>query len=248
MSKKRKIDRDKYKEKIAKVLILDNFNSRKQYHDINRKEWFDSVEEYILSLKSDFPEYGDFGHALQVIIHPDGLAKEFQNIPDNILPKIVTEYIINYGESSNYRVVDFIPIRELGGYFKDGVPTCDIEFFENMWDKFSNLSTRWNTTLKDELWQEILPEVESAMENVEEDDLIHFDSLEKEEMYFRSYWHYPIDNLGWTKDMLCDWYHYYCPKTILQNYYLDRYEDKYIHSLPLWSNETFYMVEVNELF
>lgn len=249
MSEERKLNINKRKESIAKLLILDNFNSRKQYHDNNKKEWYDSVEEYILALKSDFPEYTFFGHSLQVITHPHSLASEF-NIPNNVLAKIVTEYIVNYGESSKNVEVDFVPKSELGQYLKNNTPMCNADFFESMWDKLTYISDRWGGNLKDSMWEEILPEVESAMENAEEDKdgLVHFDSLYQEEGYFRSYWHYPIDNLGWTKDMLCDWYYYNIPTFTLSNYFLSRYEDKFIHELPLWGSEPFYIIEVSKLF
>lgn len=246
MSKKRKIDRDKYKEKIAKILILDNFNKRKSYHIERKKQWYNTVEDYILGIKSTFPKYGDFGHSIQVIIREDGLAGEF-NISEEVLAKIVAEYIMNYGETSNYKEIDFVLQNDLGRYIKNVVPTCDVEFFETMWDHFSYLKDRWGHDIKDSMWEEILPEVESAMENVEEDDLIQFDSLKQEEMYFRSYWHYPIDNLGWTKDMLCDWYIYNAPEYKLKEYFYDRYWDKSIHELPLWDGN-YYFIEVDKLF
>ena len=66
----------------------------------------------------------------------------------------------------------------------------------------------WNERIKGWFWGEIEDEVIEKMEDEEwqEENGVTFDRLDQEKSYFMSYWHYPMDSLGWDRDQLCDYY------------------------------------------
>ena len=240
--------------KIARLLILDSFNKRKTHHDHrygDNHNFPKTIEQFILELKRDFPKYENFGHALQQFVNPKTSMAKTLNLPLSVLCKLLTEYIINYNESgSNYKEVDVVDKGYLPKYLESSIFKCNPKFFEFMWDEvLYDKYDRWGMHIKRKMWDEILPEVEEKMgdEEWQEENAVSFDSIDQEMGYFFSYWHYPIDNLGWTEDMLCDWYLYEVPNRDIIDYILTEYDDKYIHYLPMW-DKNFYLIEKDEVF
>jgi hypothetical protein len=123
--------------------------------------------------------------------------------------KMIYEYLFNYRNSGKWINLEVINDVDINYFLIDKIFRCDDSFFEFVWDKLiGDERNQWNQNLKDRLWGEIEDEVSEKMEDEEwqEENGVSFDSLEREKSYFKSYWHYPLDSLGWDKDDLCEYY------------------------------------------
>jgi hypothetical protein len=237
---------------LAHAIILKNFHERKNFHDnkYGKDNTFPkTVEEYILSMKEDFPKYNNFGHSLQVMINPE--TDIVKGLPTEKLAKLISEYVINYGEEKQVTRVDVIPTDEIDDYLDKQIFVCTDKFFEWAWDNaFDTIHRdRWGYSIKEKMWSEIQDDVESRIENQSEDDLVQFDDLNHEKGYFFTYWHYPKDNLGMDTWQMCDWYREYLPKSP-SNYFLSYIlnQGNYdIEEYPLWGRH-YYFIKRNGLF
>jgi len=173
---------------------------------MEENKWPGTFDFYINKIKNDFPNQ-DYTFELTRICNPnenplvEGTGVEY-------CLRIVSNYILNYGVEDKVHY-DVIQADFFGSFLEDNYFNCSDQFFEFVWDNvLSGKRNRWGESIKEKMWKEILPEVEEKMEEEDgdEDDNVGFESLDNEKMYFLSYWHYPLQSLGWTNQTLCDWY------------------------------------------
>lgn len=254
---------NKVSERLAKSIIsLGRKNAIKNSIELSEHlnmstQWLieklgNSDEEFIKNLKTDFlGRFADFSSLLYSILIFDTGNKNLenpllQNLNEIEVIKSVIEYVINYGtvdKKLEFYVVDMHDIRY---FIEDNYFQCDDKFFEWTWDVLlSDPRSGYGKTKKELFWGEIESEVIEKMEDEEwqEETGVTFDSLEREKSYFLSYWHYPLDSLGWDKDQLCDYY-----KDILGNEKVKdtilTYESKNLRRILINGN-IFYIINKN---
>lgn len=172
---------------------------------MEENKWPGTFDEYIVKIKNQFHSNDgtiEFARICDAKYNPlvDGTGEEY-------CLRIVSNYILNYGSEKKVHY-DVIKINDLGPFLEDNFFTCNEQFFEFVWDTVLNDLNRWGENPKEVMWDEILPEVEEKMEDEDfiENNMVEFESLDRERLYFLSYWHYPLQSLGWSKQDLCDWY------------------------------------------
>jgi len=173
---------------------------------MEENKWPGSFDTYINRIKKGFPD-SDSSLEFARICNTDGNPLVEGTGVEYCL-KIVTNYILNYGVDDKVHY-DVIQANSLGQFLEDNFFNCSDQFFEFVWDNvLSDKRNRWGESMKEKMWEEILPEVEEKMEEEDEDEdnIVGFESLDNEKMYFLSYWHYPLQSLGWRNQTLCDWY------------------------------------------
>lgn len=167
-----------------------------------------SYENYINDLKSMFPQIDFFINIRGILRSKDAFILE--DLSRELALEGMINYILNFGEAekeNKYNV--FLSLDDIEkDYF-----ICDDKYFEFLWDDYLKYgrTNRHGENIKEVMWDEIESEVLNAIEMYDEDDedsINTFEDIDHEKMYFLSYWHYPLDNLEWTKDQLCDWYNY----------------------------------------
>jgi hypothetical protein len=237
-------------DKVGRSSLMYYYKQKKAHYEKNEKELL-PFDEWVDHLKKTYPSYGDFGHAVQVTATNspilDGLSTE-QKI------KVLSDYILNHNEGGKKHRIDVVTENQLSDYVEDRLYdlNCTDTFFELVWDNIlQDKRNRWNENIKGRMWMEIKDEVLDKMEDEEwqEENAISFDSIDREEDYFKSYWHYPIQNLGWDKMELCDWYGYYLDYTEVVNFIS---KNKATYDYNLWSEfplegEKWYIIK-RELF
>ena len=192
------------------------FSYRRIYNYINSlenrdvKDWpGETLDDFISRLSNDIKKNAD--DVLQILFNGVGevenpLLKGFYT-EETI--KWLYEFIVNYKNGGKkIEVADVILEKEFWSYVNDNIFLCDDNFFEFVWDNYFVKTNQWSEGLKDRMWEDILPEVEEKMEDEEwqEENGVTFDGLDREKSYFYSYWHYPIDSLGWNRGDLCEYY------------------------------------------
>ena len=252
---------DKSRQKFIEVVLKKRHNFIKTYNQRQREEnpehegYSDDYDEFILGLKNGFPTYSGFGHMVQTTLNPtvDNPLLMGADIP--YLVKLMAEYVLNYGEETHERV-DVVNESDLVDYVNEQFFTCDKKFFEVIWDDvLSGRRNYWNEDVKERMWNELQPEIEERMDDEEwqEEWGINFESIDREEGYFMSYWHYPLQNLGWDEMQLCDYYREYLdPQDFVTYFFPDgkRSDD----TNKIWSrlrgvgNDTVYIIHRNRLF
>jgi hypothetical protein len=173
---------------------------------MEENKWPGTFDHYINKIKNDFPDQDstmELSRICDTKRNPlvEGTGEEY-------CLRIVSNYILNYGIEDKVHY-DVIQVDDFGQFLEDNFFNCNDQFFEFVWDDvLSNKRNRWGESMKEKMWEEILPEVEEKMEeeDEEEDNIVGFESLDNEKMYFLSYWHYPLQSLGWTNETLCEWY------------------------------------------
>jgi len=174
----------------------------------HKDDYLSSYESYINYLKSIFPQVDFFINIRAILRAASGFVLD--DLPRELALEGMINYVLNFGESdkeNKYNV--FLSLEDIeSDYF-----ICDDSYFEFLWDDYLKYgrTNRYGDNIKEMMWDEIESEVSAAIEMYDEDDedsMNTFEDIEKERMYFLSYWHYPLDNLDWTKDQLCDWYNY----------------------------------------
>ena len=191
------------------------FLHRRLYNFLNDgsrdlKDWpGETLDDFITILNKKIKKNPD--DAMQIVFH--GVTEKFNpllsEIPIKDAIKWMYEFIFNYKNNGKGIEVEVISDDEFWWYVRDKLFNCDDKFFEFVWDVFiSNRSNYWNEGIKDRFWGDIQDEVVEKMEDEEwqEENGVTFDSLEQEKSYFKTYWHYPMDSLGWDRDQLCDYY------------------------------------------
>jgi hypothetical protein len=202
--------RDNFALGVLKFIYgrLYNYISTESGRDV--KEWpGETLNDFINTLSDDIKKDAD--DVLQIVFH--GVTERHNpllyDIPQKDAIKLMYEFIFNYKNSGKRVGFDVVSDNDVYWYMRDRLFNCDDKFFEYVWDVFiSDRSNYWNEQLKDRFWGEIEDEVIEKMEDEEwqEENGVTFDSLEREKSYFKTYWHYPIDSLGWDRDQLCDYY------------------------------------------
>jgi hypothetical protein len=204
--------RERHAEVIADKKRMEDESGGKKFPEHLYQENYD---DFILDIKSKFPKYGYYHHL--GIMQNLGYFEKYV-IPPMTGVKLLTEYILNYQNAGEQQRIDVVPKDELWDYVKEQYFDCSREFFEHIWDEvLVDRRNYWNEGIKDRMWEELQPELEERMEDEEwqEENGIEFESLRNEEMYFHSYWHYPIQNFGWDEMQLCEYYReYITPKGI----------------------------------
>ena len=175
------------------------------------KSKFGSVDNWIRNIKMYFFEPME----KQKSMYSLDKAIDYGNNPliDGIketdIMKMVSEFIVNFEESGERIEVDVVREYEFDSYLEKNYFKCTNEFFEFVWDVYlKDVRNHWNESPKDKYWEEIKDDVIEKMEDVEwqEENGVSFDQLNNEKEYFMSYWHYPVDSLGWDRDDLCEFY------------------------------------------
>ena len=175
------------------------------------KSKFGSVDNWIRNIKLYFFEPME----KQKSMYSLDKAIDYGNNPliDGIkqtdIIKMLSEFIVNFEESGEKIEVDVISGFNFDVYLEKNYFKCTNEFFEFVWDVYlKDARNHWNESPKDKYWEEIKDGVIEKMEDVEwqEENGVSFDRLNNEKEYFMSYWHYPMDSLGWDRDDLCEFY------------------------------------------
>tara|TARA_R110000868_G_scaffold98_2_gene1017 strand:+ start:768 stop:1565 length:798 start_codon:yes stop_codon:yes gene_type:complete len=175
------------------------------------KSKFGSVDNWIRDIKTHFfdpfetqkPQYS----LDKIIDYYDNPLIE--GIQKKDIIRILSEFILNFEGSDERIEVDVIEEYYFEGYIRENYFKCTKEFFEFVWDVYlKDVRNHWNENPKDNYWEEIKDDVIEKMEDVEwqEENGVSFDRLNNEKEYFMSYWHYPMDSLGWDRDDLCEFY------------------------------------------
>lgn len=223
-------------------------------HNLERrgKEFADndypkSFEGYVKHLKDSFGEQdSSFGIEINRILSADNPL--IGGIPSKDVAENVINYILNYNEPEKRFRIHIVEESDVYSFIDKEIFTCDDEFFEFVWDKLIGDGRHlWNENLKDKLWGEIESEVEEKMgdEEWQEENGVTFDGLEREKSYFTTYWHYPIQSLGWDNDQLCEFYKDVIGEDrlfkVITNYYTKNKDKIYL-------NDKFYYVFTKNLF
>lgn len=202
--------RDNFALGVLKFIYGKLYNYISTESDRDVKEWpGETLNDFINTLSDDIKKDAD--DVLQIVFH--GVTERHNpllyDIPQKDAIKLMYEFIFNYKNSGKRVGFDVVSDNDVYWYMRDRLFNCDDNFFQYVWDVFiSDRSNYWNEQLKDRFWGEIEDEVIEKMEDEgwQEENGITFDSLEQEKSYFKTYWHYPIDSLGWDRDQLCDYY------------------------------------------
>jgi hypothetical protein len=178
---------------------------RNGYEWMEENKWPGSFDEYINRIKNDFPRQDGTMELSRICNSSDNPLVE--GIGEEYCLRIVSNYILNYGTEKKV-YYDVINVDDFGIFLEDNFFTCNEQFFDFVWDNVLNERNRWGVITKESMWDEILPEIEEKMEDESfiEDNMVEFESLDREKSYFLSYWHYPLQSLGWSKESLCEWY------------------------------------------
>lgn len=203
---------DKFAYNVIKY-AYDNIrnNYRDRGNEDKLKSTIGSVEKWVRDIKTHFfdplekqkPKYN-----LDKII-------DYRNNPlvDGIqkvdIIKIISEFILNFEESGERIEVDVIKEYNFEYYLKENYFKCTNGFFKFVWDVYlENVNDHWNETPKEKFWNYIVDDVieKTQDEEWQEENGVSFDSLNREKDYFMSYWHYPMDSLGWDGEELCEFY------------------------------------------
>ncbi len=201
---------DRFAEGVIKYkyreLYKHNLERRGQEYVDN--EYPKSFDDYISYLKKSFGDSdGAFGVEIGRMIDTNNPL--IQGLPKVDVLENVVNYILNHNEPQKKFRVHIVAENDVFYFINKEIFTCDDKFFEFVWDKLiGDGRTRWNEDLKDKLWGEIVDVVEEKMDDEEwqEENGVTFDGLEREKSYFRTYWHYPIQSLGWDNYELCEFY------------------------------------------
>jgi hypothetical protein len=220
-------------KKLANTLLKRSYNLRHKHLTNLRNDngklannvLGDSYEKFLDILYGYFKndKMDDLSNALRGVLSTDkkyvGETEEYKyynmllsemGIRKTEAIKYIIELILSHGgENMDVDVVH--TNSDLWDYVYDKMNyiRCNDEFFKYFWDVyFENKDDHWYQTAKERLWRDILPDVEEKMEDEEfqEEWGVSFDSLDSEKSYFYTYWHYPMDSLGWDRDDLCEWY------------------------------------------
>lgn len=240
---------DRFAEGVIKYKYKEiyNHNLERRGKEAADNEYPKSFGDFISYLKKSFGEEdGSFGVEMGRMIDSDnpliqGLSKV------DVLESVVN-YILNYNEPQKKFRVHIVEENELKYFIDKEIFNCDNEFFEFVWDKLIGEGRNyWNEDLKDKLWGEIVDEVEEKIDDEEwqEENGVTFDGLEREKSYFKTYWHYPIQSLGWDNYQLCEFYKDVIGEDrlfkVISNYYTKN-KDK------IFLNGSFYYVFTKNLF
>ncbi len=175
------------------------------------KSTIGSVETWIRNIKTHFfdplenqkPKYG----LDKIINYRDNPL--VGGIQREVIIKIISEFILNFEESGEKIEVDVIKEYNFQNYVQNNYFKCTDVFFKFVWDEYlKNINDHWNETPKEKFWQYIVDDVieKTQDEEWQEENGVSFDSLNREKDYFMSYWHYPMDSLGWDREDLCEFY------------------------------------------
>lgn len=251
---------DKGQQRFAEVILKRRHRALVQYIQKRREEdghydsgYSEDYDEFILGLKNTFPNYSDFGHIIQTTMKNDNPIITGMDMLHMV--RVVSEYIVNYGDVDSHERVDVVPSEDLLDYVNEQFFDCSNNFFETVWDKILvGRSNRWNEEIKDRMWEEIKDEVESKMSDDEGEEYSEFDGdIEKEEGYFHTYWYYPIQSLGWDEFSLCEFYRDYLNPQDFVEYFFNSEEinkgtNKDWDKLPLLDNGDVFIIKRNKLF
>jgi len=191
------------------------FLHRRLYNFLNDgsrdlKEWpGETLDDFISRLSTDIKKNAD--NVMQIVFH--GVTEKFNpllsEIPIKDAIKWMYEFIFNYKNNGKDVEVEVVSDDDFWWYVKDNLFNCDDKFFLFVWDEYiNNVEIFRSEGIKERLWGEIEDEVIEKMEDEEwqEENGVTFDRLDQEKSYFMSYWHYPMDSLGWDRYQLCDYY------------------------------------------
>jgi len=175
------------------------------YEWMEENKWPGSFDDYINRIKNDFPSQDGTMELSRICNSSDNPLAE--GIGEDYCLRIVSNYILNY-KTEKKVYYDVINVDDIGIFLEDNFFTCNEQFFEFVWDNVLNERNRWGIITKESMWDDILPEVEEKMEDESfiENNMVEFESLDREKSYFLSYWHYPLQSLGWSKESICEWY------------------------------------------
>ncbi len=205
----------RYDKFAYNVIKYAHDNIRNNYRDRGNEDKFKSsigsVETWIRNIKTRFfdplekqkPRYS----LDKIIDYRDNPLIE--GIQKEDIIKIISEFILNFEESGERIEVDVVKDYNFDYYLKENYFKCTDEFFKFVWDVYlKNVRTHWNETPKEKFWSYIVDDVieKTQDEEWQEENGVSFDSLNNEKSYFISYWHYPMDSLGWDRDDLCEFY------------------------------------------
>jgi hypothetical protein len=203
---------DKFAYNVIKYAYDNIRNYYKERGSENKfKPKFGSIENWIREIKTRFfdplekqkPKYS----LDKIIDYRDNPLVE--GIQKEDIIKIISEFILNFEESGERIEVDVIKEYNFEDYLQKNYFKCTNEFFKFVWDDYlRDKQNRWNENIKDKYWDYIKDDVIEKMEDEEwqEENDVSFDGLNHEKDYFISYWHYPMDSLGWDRDDLCEFY------------------------------------------
>ena len=254
--------RDKRQHKFAGLLLKKRHNELVEFNNSREDGYIggypNDFDEFMLLLKNSFPSYDGFGHVLQTTVGSRDLEKLFVGMDEKVVIKLISEYILNYGEGDTHERVDIVADNEIFDYIDAQFFDCSDTFFENVWDDLlSGKSNYWNEDLKDNMWSEIESEVVEKMEDTEwqEENGMEFDDVENLEIerdYFMSYWYYPIHSLGWDKITLCEWYKEFINQDDLQKHFFNP-KEQHNKSNEIWNklpigDSVVYIINRNKLF
>ena len=240
---------DRFAEGVIKFKYKEIYN-----HNLERRgkesadnEYPKSFEEFVKHLKDSFGDHEDsFGIEINRILSADNPLIE--GIPTLDVAENVINYILNFNEPQKKFRIHIVEQNELKYFIDKEIFNCDDEFFEFVWDKLiGDGRNYWNEDLKNKLWGEIVDEVEEKIEDEEwqEENGVTFDGIEREKSYFKTYWHYPIQSLGWDNYQLCEFYKDVIGEDrlykVISNYYTKNKDKIYI-------NNNFYYIFTKNLF
>lgn len=253
--------KDRGQQRFAETILKRRHKEIVQYTQKKREEepeytsgYSEDFNEFMLELKNTFPEFGSFGHMIVTTLNdknPLLMGMDMLHIA-----RVVSEYILNYGDESSNERVDVVPEDDLIGYINEQFFDCSNHFFETMWDDIlSGRRNYWNEDVKERMWDEIQYEVEEKSEDEEwqEENGQEFESMGREKDYFMSYWHYPMQSLGWDKMMLCDFYREYLKPGDFKDYFFTKNEgseesNKNWGKYYVGGHDRVYFIKRNELF
>lgn len=240
---------DRFAEGVIKFKYKEiyNHNLERNGKESADNEYPKSFEGYIKHLKDSFgDEDGAFGIEINRMLGSDNPL--IKGIPSKDVAENVINYILNYNEPEKKFRIHIVAENDVFYFINKEIFTCDDKFFEFVWDKLiGDGRTRWNGDLKDKLWGEIVDVVEEKMDDEEwqEENGVTFDGLEREKSYFRSYWHYPIQSLGWDNYELCEFY-----KDVIGEERLYKVIKTYVteNKDKIYLGDTFYYIFTKKLF
>lgn len=203
-----KTTQKRFSEGVLKYAYNKIYNHLKKDEGANTDIWPGETYDYFINYIKNKINSGkrleeSINYILDIIVR---YSKELMyEVDPKKYIKWLLEYIVNYGGGNTEYIVE--EDKDLWYYLRENkyLFRCEDSFFEFIWDKYLN---QWGDNTKDRLWDDISYEVEEKIEDEEwqEENGVTFDGLDREKSYFMSYWHYPMDSLGWRRDRLCDFY------------------------------------------
>lgn len=229
MSNKNKIRRilleesKKYSDRfvLAVIKIIYDEIYREEYEKYGEegvKVYPDTLDRFIEKLRNTFGTDWFFYHITdKILVFPEKNLHPHYGNPllggeDKVsVLESVINFIANYKNSGKKKEYEIVSQDDIYHFLDKNWFKCEDKFFEYVWDKMlgeDQPRNYWNADKKELLWGEIEDEVMSKIEDEEwqEENNVSFDDINREKSYFKSYWHYPLDSLGWKKDDLCQWY------------------------------------------